>query len=53
MRKGGLAAPGAWLFGVVSHAPIRHLPGAGAMTVPSGAGLLSQIIERGMGRLMR
>jgi len=34
--------------GVVSHAPIRHLPElAGAMTVISGAGLLSQVIERG------
>ena len=34
--------------GVVSHAPIRHLPKlAGAMTVISGAGLLSQVIERG------
>jgi hypothetical protein len=35
--------------GVVSHPPIRRLPRwAGAMTVPSGTGLLSQISERGL-----
>jgi hypothetical protein len=38
MRKGDLAAPVRGWVGVVSHAPIRHLP---------GGGVLSQIIERG------
>ncbi len=45
---GGLASRCAWLAGVVSHAPIRHLPGGGCHDRDiRGAGLLSQVIERG------
>ena len=47
-RVGGWVPGVALAVGVVSHPPIRHLPlGAGAMTVTPGAGLLSQVIERG------
>ena len=49
-RAGWVGFPGDVLAGgVVSHAPIRRLPRwRAAMTMTSGTGLLSQVIERGV-----
>jgi hypothetical protein len=48
VRRSLAGSPVCVVVGVVSHAPIRYLPGGGrAMTVTPGTGLLSQDSERG------
>jgi len=50
---GSLVFPGCAVCGVVSHAPIRHLPGGGAMTVLSGDRAAQSGHRARLGRLMR
>jgi hypothetical protein len=40
--------PGVWSCGEDSHAPIRSRPAGRDHDLPSGAGLLIQVIERGV-----